>query len=433
MKRLLILIVVLASLVAVAHARTTLEQCHRAAHDNYPLIKQYGLIEKTATFTVDNIKKAWLPQASVAAQLTWQSGVAAWPEQMQTMMEQFGVNAKGLSKTQGRVGLDVSQTLYDGGTTRATVLVAEAQAQVDRVQSDVAMYAITPRVNDMYFSLMLIEEQIKLNLELQMLLSSNENKLSSMFEHGTAAECDYKTVMAERLNAAQQHKILLSQKRVLAEALSLFCGIEVDTLSSPDELEAECRTNGPWDAANNRRPELSLANAQISLANAQEKLLDAAVKPKISLFGTAYFGYPGYNMFKDMLKRDPSLNAMLGIKASWNIGSLYTRKNDKALLQMKREQAMLSRETFEFNNRIEELHHARMAELYRNIVSDDEAIIQLRAIVRKAAESRLDHGIIDVQALVKEIKNENDAKINRSIHKVEMLKQLYGLKYTTNN
>ncbi|MBP3844758.1 MAG: transporter, partial [Prevotella sp.] len=53
----------------------TLEECWQAAEKNYPLIRQYGLIEKTTELTVANIQKGWLPQISAQAQATYQSDV----------------------------------------------------------------------------------------------------------------------------------------------------------------------------------------------------------------------------------------------------------------------------------------------------------------------------------------------------------------------
>lgn len=58
---------------------------------------------------------------------------------------------------------------------------------------------------------------------------------------------------------------------------------------------------------------------------------------------------------------------------------------------------------------------------------------RLRSAVRKAAESKLAHGIIDVNDLVREINNENAAKVQQSIHEIEMLKEIYDLKITLNN
>ena len=74
----------------------TLDDCQQAAEKNYPLIRQYGLIEKTTQLTVSNIQKGWLPQVSLQAQATYQSDVAAWPDEMKTMLGGMGIDVKGL-------------------------------------------------------------------------------------------------------------------------------------------------------------------------------------------------------------------------------------------------------------------------------------------------------------------------------------------------
>jgi len=60
------LILVLSMMPIMAQAQT-LEECQQAAERNYPLIRQYGLIEKTTELTVSNIQKGWLPQVSASA------------------------------------------------------------------------------------------------------------------------------------------------------------------------------------------------------------------------------------------------------------------------------------------------------------------------------------------------------------------------------
>ena len=70
---------------------------------------------------------------------------------------------------------------------------------------------------------------------------------------------------------------------------------------------------------------------------------------------------------------------------------------------------------------------------YRKLISADDEIISLRSAVRKAAESKLSHGIIDVNDLVREINSENAARIQKSVHEIEMLKEVFDNKYTTNN
>ena len=411
-------------LTAVVTQAQTLEECQRAAEQNYPLIRQYDLIEKTTDLTVSNIGKGWLPQVSATAQATYQSDVASFPDQLLGVYQQMGITMKGLKKDQYRVGIDVQQTVFDGGMISRQQQVAREQGRVQAAQTEVSLYQVRKRVNEMYFGLLLIEDQIQLNSDLQQLLAGNEKKLTSMVKNGIAAESDLKNVKAERLNVMQQATSLDSQKRMLQTMLGTFCGIEVINVQKPAMVE----TSGA-----NNRPELRLFDSQLSLANAQERALNAALMPRLSLFAQGFYGYPGYNMFEDMMKHDWSWNGMVGARLTWNIGALYTRKNDKSKIQLQRDLTENNRDVFLFNNRLEQIQQNEDIARYRKLMADDDEIITLRSSVRKAAESKLSHGIIDVNDLLREINQENAAMMQRSIHEIEMLKQLYDSKYTLND
>ena len=402
----------------------SLEECQQAAERNYPLIQQYGLIEKTTELTVANIQKGWLPQVSASAQATYQSDVTAWPDEMKGMLGQMGLNFEGLKKDQYRVGIDVQQTVFDGGAIRSQKEIARLQGNVQTAQNEVNLYNVRKRVNEMYFGVLLINEQMKLNGDLQELLAANEKKLVSMLKGGTAAESDYQNVKAERLKVVQQATGLEAQRSALQRMLSAFCGIEVKQIVRPPLT--------PPVGGGNARPELKAIDAQLKLADAQEKALNAALMPKLGVFAQGYYGYPGYNMFEDMMSRKFSWNGMIGARLSWNIGALYTRKNDKAKLNIQRSMFNVQRETFLFNNNLEQIQQNENIERYKKLMADDEEIISLRSSIRKAAESKLSHGIIDVNDLVKEINNENAAKVHGRVHEIEMLKEIYDLKYTTN-
>ena len=403
----------------------TLEECQLAAERNYPLIKQYGLIEKTTELTVANIQKGWLPQVSASAQATYQSDVVAFPDQMQAIYQQMGLDMKGLTKDQYRVGIDVSQTVYDGGAISSQKRIAREQGKVLTAQNEVNIYNVRKRVNEMYFALLMLDEQMKLNQDLQELLSGNERKLASMVKNGTAAESDWQNVKAERLNVVQQATDLEGHKQMIRRMLSTFCGIEVKQLSRPP-------LTPPDSGGENRRPELKALDAQIGLYNAQEKALDAALMPKLGVFAQGFYGYPGLNMFEDMMRHDWSLNGIVGARLTWNIGALYTRKNDKAKLQLQRDLTESNRDVFLFNNNLEQIQQNENISRYKKLMADDEEIISLRQAVRKAAESKLSHGIIDVNYLVREINAENAARVQQSMHEIEMLKEIYDNKFTTN-
>ena len=401
----------------------TLEECQRAAEQNFPLIRQYGLIEKTTSLNVANIQKGWLPQVTASAQATLQTDVTAFPDKLQTVFQQTGITMDGLKKDQYRVGIDVQQTVYDAGNIKSQKEIARRQGELQSRQNEVTMYNVRKSVNEMYFSLLLVDEQIRLNADLQTVLEGNEKKLAAMLKGGTASESDWQNVKVERLNVVQKMTGLQSQRTALARMLSIFCGIEVNGLVKPEMPEN-------MNASINHRPELKALDAQLRLTDAQERALDAAMMPRLGVFAQGYYGYPGYNMFEDMMSHKFSWNGMIGARLTWNIGALYTRKNDKAKLQVQRETTEVNRERFLFDNNLKQIEQNENISRYRQMMTDDEEIISLRSSIRKAAESKLAHGIIDVNDLVREINSENKARVEQCIHEIEMLKEIYDLKIT---
>lgn len=411
-------------MMATAIQAQTLEECQLAAEKNYPMIKQYDLISQTTQLTVRNIQKGWLPQIAIAAQAIYQSDVTSWPESMKGTFQQLGVNMKGLSKDQYKVGIDLQQTIYDGGTISSLRSIARQEEKVQKAQVETNLYQVRKRVNEMYFSLLLLNEQIKLNDDVKALLLSSEKKLASMLKGGTIATSDFENIRAERLSVEQQNESLKSQQQMLQHLLSTFCGIKVSNIQKPAPFETTISSN--------KRPEMLLFDNQLQLSSVKEKALNSQVRPKLGVFAQGFYGYPGLNMFEDMMNRKWSLNGMVGVKLSWNVGALYSLKNDKAKLRLQREMTENAREIFLFNNQLEEIQQNENIKRYHTMKQTDDEIIMLRTNIRKAAESKLAHGIIDINNLLREINNENAAKIQQTIHDIEMLKEMYNLKYTNN-
>lgn len=421
MKRLLIL---LAWLPIIA-AGQRLEECQTAAEHNYPLIRQYDLVARTTDLTLSSIKRGWLPQLSVNAQVSYQSDVTSWPEQIQAMYQQAGLDMKGLDRLQYRVGLDLNQPVYDGGVMHSRQRVTRAEGEVQAAQTEVTLYQVRQRVNELFFSLLLVQEQLRLNSERTILLQENEKTVTSLYNSGTASESEVQTIRAEVLDAHRQQTTLTSQQRALQRMLSLFCGMEVTKPVKPQE----------WNSLSEElnRPELKLVEAQLRLANAQERALNSALTPRLSVFASGFYGYPGYNLFHDMMHRNSTLNGIVGARLTWSLSPFYTRHNDRAKIQVQREMAETNRELFLFNTRLERIRQDEQTEQYRQLMRDDEQIITLRTAIRQAAESKMQNGVISVNDLLKEINNENAARVQLSIHEIELLKNQYDQRLTTNN
>ena len=423
MRKKLLLLSVLAVLFPAVRAQS-LEECRQAAEHNYPIIRQYDLIARTTELTVRNIQKAWFPQISVTAQGSYQNKVTAWPENLQGLFAQMGLQLQGLSRDQYKVGIDVRQTLFDGGTIGSRREIARGEGAVQAAQTEVDLYKIGQRVHEMYFALLLLDEQLRLNADVNALLRSNEAQLAAMLKNGTASAGDFENVKAERLSAEQQQTELLSQRQTLQRLLSLFCGIPVDSIRRP------AVPNLP--SGENKRPELRLFDRRLQLTDAQEKAVDAQLLPQLGLFAQGYYGNPGLNLFEDMMKRRWSWNGIAGLKLTWNLSALYTHRNEKSKLRVQRELIENARQQFLFNNQLDETQQSENVRRFRAIAQRDGEIIALRTAVRKAAESKLAHGIIDVNGLLREINKENAAKTQQAIHEIDMLKAMYDLKFSHN-
>ena len=152
-----------------------------------------------------------------------------------------------------------------------------------------------------------------------------------------------------------------------------------------------------------------------------------------NFFANGFYGNPGLDYIENMMNPQWSWNYMIGVTMRWNIGGLYTRKNDLRKLELQEKSISNERDVFLFNSNISANRKKEEIAEYENLVKDDDGIIELRESIRKAAETKLDNGIIDVTDLLQKITDENSAKLNKAYHEIQRLKAIYELKEITNN
>ena len=409
-----------------AHAQLTIERCQELARANYPLIRQYGLIEQSSKYTLDNLKHTWLPQVNLSAQATYQSETPSFPDQMKAMLATSGLEMKGLAKDQYRVQLDVTQKIYDGGKVSSERALNEAQDLEQKAQTDVDLYGLKNRVNDLFFGVLLLDDRIKqTDMTLEM-LNGNLDKLQSHVRNGAATTADESQLRAEIMTVEQGKTTMEWNREAYKHMLEILIGEQVGDRYLVRPSAAEPATNVI------NRPELRLIDAKIGTLNAREKSINASVLPVISAFGQAFYGYPGYNTFENMVNRKWSLNAMVGVRATWSLSSLYDRKNNLSKLTTARQQAELQRDVFLLNTQLEASRDNDEISRLRELIASDATIVNLRRDVRLAEESKLRNGVIDIHRLVERITDESTAAQSQIIHNIELLKTIYDLKNTVN-
>lgn len=422
--------VIITLLAAILHvycnAQITIDYCLEKAEHNYPLINRYSLVEKTKNIQLSDINKSWLPRIGLYAQTTVQNIVPEFPEALENALAQMGQETKGLGHIQYKTGIDLSQTVWDGGAAKAQRNIQRASSMESEASIAVQMYAMKEKVMNLFFGILLMDEQIAQTENTVTLLQANHNLMTSMFSNGVATQSDVDMIEAQILTLSQQLTEANNALESYRNMLALYIGESLDgkTLVKPN-------ADMPSDYKS-ARPEISLFDARLRLNRAKEESVSVSVMPKIGLFAQAYYGYPGFNYFESMMKRDLSFNFLAGVKVSWNIDAFYTKKNSRKNLAIASEIIENDREVFLFNTQLQTKSQTNAITGLKKVIADDSKIINLRQNVRHAAESQLRNGVIDATALLSKITDENQARLAARYHEIQLIQNIYQLKYTLN-
>lgn len=420
-----VVIGLLGVLIGVPSWAQTLEECQQLACDHYPEIRQYDLIRQSEQYDLSNAARSWLPQVSFSAQATWQNRVPEFPSALSGMLDQAGVSLRGLDKDQYKVALEVNQTIWDGGQSQADRRVIEATADEHRQATEVDLYAVKGRVNDLYFGILLLEERLGQTDLTIALLQSNLDKVRSLVTNGVAMQTDADAVEAELLSVQQQRVQIEASRESYRRMLELFIGQRLaERLERPELVGAV--------SGESARPELAWIDAQQERLAAQELSVKSATRPRFGVFAQGYYGYPGLDYFAGMVSTDWTWNALIGVKMSWNFGAYYTKKNRLFNLRVAKQRLDIQRDVFLFNTDLQVAEEQGNISRLRRALADDDRIVALRRSVREAAESKLRNGVIDTNDLLRKITDEASARSARSLREVELLKAIYELKYTIN-
>lgn len=411
--RLAALLLLLFGADGASAAQVTLEQCMELARRNYPQIRQLNLIEEAAEYDIANVSKSWLPQLTISGKASYQSDVVEMPFEIPG----FSFD---LPHDQYSVVGELSQTIWDGGTSKSQKELYSAGAEVQKSQLEVSVYSINDRVVQVYLGILLIDAQLRQNDILERSLERNAGQVQACIDNGTAYRADLDMVRVSMLNCEQQKEGLLSDRAAYLEMLERLTGT---SLEGQELVEPDCDAACP-DAAAVTRPELALYDAQRRQNEAQLRQLNSKILPKFSLSLQGGIGRPGLNMLDSSFQ--PYYTA--GIRMSWNLGALYTRRDEKQKLDVQLRTIESDRETFLFNTGISALQLRSSIDKARRLLEKDGEIIALQESIRAAGEEQYRNGTISMTDLMKRIDDEYDARVAESIHRIQLLMAVYDYK-----
>lgn len=401
-------------------AQLTVEECYAGAKANYPLVKQYGLIERARDYNLSNAGKACLPQVQLSAKASWQSEVTEIPVDF-SKSGMAGVSIPRLNRDQYGAAVDVVQTVWDGGLTGARRKTVRAKSEAEEKELDVSMYAVKERINRLFFGILLCDALIEQNRLFRDELQRNYGRIEACIRSGIASRADLDAVRVEQLKAEQALTQTVYTRKAYLEMMSAFVGRKLDENVSLQKPETALPASMEI-----RRPELALFDSRNRTLDAAGNEVKAGLMPKFSLFLTGGYGNPGLNMLKNRF----AAYYIGGVRMTWNFGNFYTKKNTLNAIEVSRNTVAAQREAFLFNTSLDRTGRENEAGKYYELLRSDDEIIALRNSVKRAAEARLAAGTVNATDLMREVTAEQMAKQDKIVHEIELLQTLYDLRFT---
>lgn len=399
--------------------KTDIESCQQMARENYPSIRQYGLIEASSDYKLSTLSKNYLPQLMLNGQATYQSDVTSLPASLP------GIQVPSLDKDQYKLSIDLSQKIWDGGNTQAQRKITQAEKEIDKKSVDVELYTLRDRVNQLYFGILTIDERLT---SLDLLKTDLQNTLKVVTAgraNGVATSSDVDAVKVELLNLDQQFTELQSYKRAYLQMLSAMTNTDLNenTFFAKPLGKSIDRTTGI------NRPEMELFQSQLNLWEGQQSLISAKNRPQLSLFMQGGYGKPGLNM----LINEFDWFGIAGVRLSWNFGHLYSLKNDRRLITTNRSRVETQKETFLFNTNLQLKQAYNEILKAKDLMKQDDELINLRQAIRKASESKYENGVYTINDLLRDIHSENQSKQTKQLHEIQYLLSVYQYRNVLGN
>jgi outer membrane protein TolC len=394
----------------------TLDTCYALALKNYPLIKQYELIEKTKEYTLSNANKAYLPSLSI-------TGIEGY---IFGGLPPIGGPATTKSSNFKFIGLaQLNQTIWDGGATKTQKKIIEASSEADKASLDVMMYDLRSRINQLFFGILLVDEQTA-QLEVQnTILTNNINRIKLLTDNGLSYKTDLDEIKVEQLKLNQQKTEQQYVRNGYVVMLSMMIGAKINEQT----ILQKPAVNNSLPDAQIVRPELALYKSQRDLTLAQAGMQKVNLMPKVGLLGAGVMFAPGIAFGNSEM----SSLGVAGLNLSWSISGFYKNGNEKQLTAQSMNKINLQEETFLFNTRLQAAQTTADIEKQKAILAEDDEIVRLRKSIREGYQVKYNAGSATLMDLLNATDKESESLGQKALHEMQLLMTLSNYKNIIGN
>jgi outer membrane protein TolC len=385
----------------------SLFDCHRMALESAPRGRDREAISNIGTLQDEISRNQWYPSLDLNGRLSYQSDVVT----IALTDPEIPVSFPEVPHDQYGLNVDLKQTLYDGGRVRQKRTYEELRTAAELQQVEVDLQALKPRINQTYFQILVLQENLK-NLELHLSgLETRRSALRVAIEQGAVLESEDKVLEVEMLRIRQSMVEVKAGKKAQVEILSILC----DTLLTASHVFVlpKVKTQGTPEIL---RPEHLLFELQHASMEESASLIEKKRFPVLYAFGQTGYGKPGYNM----LSGEWDFYYMVGAGLSWNIWDWNSTRREQQVVENR--QAVLRHHQAQFDRELEAqlAYEQSRIDQFKEVRELEQQVLSLREEISFQAASRLDNGTITASDYITELNKETMARIHLSTHEIRL-------------
>lgn len=405
------LLMVLCNSMAYAQSsKLTLEQSYKLARENFPLIKSLDLIRQSGEYSVSNVKSGYLPAISINGQYTYQSDVTGLPISIPNL------TIPEIDKNQYKFYVEINQTLYDGGMVNNQKKAQEIMTRIEDQSTEVELYKIRERINQLYFGILLFEGQIEQTRLMQNDIQSGLEKAEAAFANGIVLKSNVDALKAELLKIDQRLVELKSGRIAYLNLLGIF-------INQPVNEETELEVPQPIKINTEiSRPELDLFGARMESTAIQSRAITTKNLPKLNFFFQGGYGSPALNM----LEPDANTYYITGVRLAYPLTGFYNKHREKSMNAISKQQIEIQRETFLMNTKLQITQQNEELDKFQQLINTDNEIVSLRESIRTASLAQLENGIITSSDYLQDVTAADNARQSMTIHEIQWLLTQYN-------
>jgi outer membrane protein TolC len=387
----------------------TIFECYEHAVENYPVARQKEYFEDSYGNKIRNIKSSWYPSIALGGQGSYQSDV--------TEISVPGMDLPSQPHDQYKVFVELNQSIYDGGTSKAQKRIESSNFEIELQQVEVELSSLKRRITGIYFSVLLLDKQQQL---LGLMLDEMNEKLDvieSGIKNGILLPSDKSILQAEILKIKQKILDASLSRSSMLKSLGELTGLPLNQFTHLELPGDNFIYEGKSSRPEYRMFELKKINMDIS-----SKLMETGRRPRIFAFSQAGYGKPGLNMLNDEF----DTYYLIGLGFKWNFLDWGDTKRKEKILGSQKDIIDTRVEVFEKNLNIQLENEMANIRKYENFAELDSIMVKLRVEIKESSFSQLQNGVITSTDFLNELNAEMQARIQMETHIILLQQSLFN-------